>query len=415
MTESPTGSSAVVGSGPDPGRVLEGLHSLPPERLAFSEEDMLGRVQAADLMMQAGLSVAIDDAFNVVGSRPGREDLAPIVLGSHLDTVPNPGAFDGALGILTAIECARVLGAARSLRHPLQVFGFSDEEGTATQGCWGARAVSGSLEPDEISALADASSPLAQSLLEAARRLAELGWSVNPLDAGDVGTLEPAVYLELHIEQGPVLERAKVPTAAVISIVGINRYEVIVPGKAGHAGTVPMSDRAADAVVRLAHLIEQYWGAVVAFGADAVVNFGRINVQPGSFNVIPDEARLAVEIRSPSASLLRGLEQQLEQMARDVGARVDVVGRDAPVQLDPAVRRATLDAAAEAGVDCIELPSWAGHDAAVLAARTRTGMIFVPSVGGASHCRQEHTDDVDVDAGLRVLLQTVKRLDQVLA
>ena len=414
MTDGVTRVFGADGVEADAHRVLEGLRQLPCERLAFSSADMQARAQVAKLMEQAGLSVVIDPAFNVMGSCPGRQSLAPIVLGSHLDTVPDPGRLDGALGVLAAIECARVLRTGPVLGHPLQVFAFSDEEGTATRGSWGARAVSGQLERDETGALGDASSRLALRLRRAAEDLAALGWSIDPVAASRMQKVDPAAYLELHIEQGPVLERMGVSTAAVTSIAGINRYEIVFPGESGHAGTVPMADRTRDAVVRLARLIERYWESVLAFASDAVVNFGRIDVMPGSFNVIPQEARVAVEIRSPRAAVLLDMEQQLERIGQELGAHVECVGRDAPVELDAMIREATLAAAAEIGIDCVELASWAGHDAAVFAAIAHTGMIFVPSAGGASHCSREHTDDADLVAGLRVLLQTVKRLDKVL-
>jgi N-carbamoyl-L-amino-acid hydrolase len=395
--------------------VLAALHSLPQERVAFSDGDLQARARSAELMAQAGLTVTIDDAFNVVGSCPGREDLEPIMLGSHIDTVPNPGRFDGALGVMTAIESARVLAAEGDLRHPLRVYAFSDEEGSLTQGCWGARAVAGQLDPDELEALADPSSALAQRLLAAARRLSELGWSVRPLAASHIPRIRPAAYLELHIEQGPVLERAGNATGAVTSIVGINRYEVVIYGQSGHAGTVPMSERGEDVAMRLAGLMEQYWAQVLRLGARAVVNFGRIALLPGSFNVIPGEARVAIEIRSPQTSVLTELEAALERLAAEAEAAVEVVGRDAPVGLDNSVRAATLEAAAEEGVACAEVPSWAGHDAAVMASVTRAGMIFVPSVEGASHCPREQTTEGDVEAGLRVFLRTITRLDKVLS
>ena len=410
MTES--GTRHTVQPEIDVARVLAALDSLPQERLAFSRSDLDARVETAELMRNAGLTVAMDDAFNVVGSRQGTHDLRPIVLGSHIDTVPNPGRFDGALGVMAAIECARVL--EKPCRHPLLVYGFSDEEGSLTQGCWGARAVTGQLSPEEIGALADPESELSVRLGAAARDMAELGWSVDPAAAASIPEVKPCAYLELHIEQGPVLERSGISTGAVTSIVGISRYEVIFQGRSGHAGTVPMTDRAADVTVRLASLIGQYWEEVRALGSKAVVNFGRIVLLPGSFNVIPEEARLTVEIRSPEASLLADLESSLERLSSEVDGQLAVVGRDAPVVLDATVRQATLKAAQAVGLDCMEVPSWAGHDAAVMASATAAGMIFVPSVDGASHCPREHTHEADVEAGLRVLLETVKRLDEVL-
>jgi beta-ureidopropionase / N-carbamoyl-L-amino-acid hydrolase len=399
---------------PNAARIAARLAGLPAERLAFSADDMLGRSRVAEMMTQAGLSVGVDDAFNVVGFAAGSSDRPPIVLGSHLDTVPNPGRFDGALGVLAAVECAEVLLRDQQLTHPLLVIGFSDEEGSLTGGCWGARAMTRQLAETERALLRDASSPLASALTFAAAELRQHGWEVDPFAAPDLATISPCCYVELHIEQGPVLERRGVPTGAVTSIVGIDRYAVTFPGTSGHAGTVPMADRGGDVVVRSARFVTEYWEVVRSFGAAAVVNFGDLTVHPGSFNVIPDEVRLSVEVRSPDAVVLEQMGARLESLCRRFEARLELVSHDAPVLLDEHIRAAIVESARSCGVGCLEMPSWAGHDAAVFAAVAPTGMIFVPSVDGASHCPREMTHERDIAMGLEVLADSVLRLDRLL-
>jgi N-carbamoyl-L-amino-acid hydrolase len=406
-----------IESEPEPARsarrVVAQLLRFERERIAFSPADLRCRAEVAALLTAAGLEVEIDPAFNVLGRLAGREELAPLLIGSHLDTVRDPGRYDGTLGVLSGIEVARTLASSPvGLRRPLIVAAFSDEEGSATLGCWGARARLGLLSAEERRALADPSSPLHQLLSDAAQDMARLGWEVDPFAPLDDELAVAAAYLELHVEQGPLLERSGDATAAVTSIVGIARYEVVVHGVRGHAGTVPMADRD-DAVVRASRLVARYWDHLLSLGGEAVGNFGRIIVSPGGFNVIPGEVRVAVEVRSPQWELLADLEAELLAMAASVGGEVEVVGRDAPVALSPEIVGQILAGAEDVGVSCSTLPSWAGHDAAMFAARVPTGMIFVPSVGGVSHCPDELTREADVASGIGLLLAAVRRLDSL--
>jgi beta-ureidopropionase / N-carbamoyl-L-amino-acid hydrolase len=200
----------------------------------------------------------------------------------------------------------------------------------------------------------------------------------------------------------------------VTSIVGIDRYEVTFPGVPGHAGTVPMADRGADVVVRMAAVAASYWEAVQALGPAAVVNFGQVAVRPGSYNVIPGEAFLAVEVRSPETDVLDGLRQTLGDLCARYDARLAPVSHDPPIALDRLVRGAVVESAGLLGIGCLEMPSWAGHDAAVFAEVVPTGMIFVPSAGGISHSPLELTHESDIAMGLRLLVETVRRLDEAL-
>lgn len=404
----------VRGSREGAHRLLRALASFPRERLAFSQADVEARVVVAQMMQQAGLEVSIDHAFNVVGRLEGLEPLPPLVVGSHVDTVPNPGRLDGALGVVGGIECARHLrDAGVKLRHPLVVVAFSDEEGTLTWGCWGSRAVRGRLTTEEKEALSDPVSSLSQAMLAAAAHLATLGWSIDPLAASGCDLLEPSAYVELHVEQGPVLERARVSTAAVTSIVGIDRYEISFSGASGHAGTVPMADRD-DAVVRAADLVRQFWSYVLDLGDQAVANIGQIKVDPGSFNVIPGKVELWVEARSYDPEVMDKMKARLTELVTSRGGAARLIGHEEPLALSHDIRRLILESARSAQLACLELPSWAGHDAGVFALDVPTGMIFVPSVRGVSHSPEERTDADDIADGLRLLVTSLQTLDQQL-
>ena len=404
-------------------RIVGELEALERERLAFSSADMRGRVRAAGLMREAGFVANIDDAFNVLGrmeagpaADPGSEQLRPILLGGHLDTVSNAGRFDGPLGLLCGLECARFISESGiPLRHPLVVAGFSDEEGTATDCCWGSRALLGLLSKAERRALADKTSSLNATMVAAAAELGRLGWEVQParLATQAAAPLEPAAYLELHIDLGPGLLEAGAAVAAVSGIVGIERFAAVFRGQAGHPATVPTAARN-DTVVRAAEFVQRYWAVVAALGPRAIVNFGRIETVPGELNVVPHTVRVFIEQRSPDPEVLGDLEAKLRELAAAGDGEVEELMRIAPLDFSPEVRRLTLEAATQTGIECPEQPSWAGHDAEQFATCCPTGMIFVRNIGGVSHCPQELASEVDIAAGLELLSATLRSVDAAL-
>jgi hydantoinase/carbamoylase family amidase len=361
----------------------------------------------AQMMRQAGLECGVDEYGILVGWRPGPEPAA-LLCGSHLDTVPQGGMFDGALGVVAAVECAQALQEAGvHLRHGLAVVAFADEEGAAFGlGTLSSRALVGEIAWPRLRQLRDeAGRPLADCLRQRAHGL-------PPARVPD----QVAAYLELHIEQGPVLEAAGHRAAAVTAIVGIARTGVVFTGRAQHAGTTPM-DRRADALAGAARLALDLREMARRLGGSLVATAGRLQVHPGAVNVIPGRAELSVEVRSPDPDRLREACGWVEARARDVagteGLQVQVHPWDviAPQPLDPQVRAAIRQALRACGHPERELPSWAGHDAGVLARYIPAGMIFVPSAGGISHSPLEHTPWEAVEAGVRVLLQAVLALD----
>ncbi len=397
-------------------QILARLNSLERERLAFSLADVQARVRLAASMAELGLAAQIDDAGNVFGRLEGREPgLAPLVAGSHLDTVADPGRFDGALGVFCALECARLVAASgEPLRHPLLVSALADEEGTAAGFCFGSRALLGRLTDDERRAAGGETSPLGAALTAAATEFRRHSWDVQPARLlSPAGTaFAAAAYLELHIEQGPALGPQDPPVAVLRDIAGIDHFAVVLQGIAGHPATVATARRG-EAVLRAASFIQRYWPEAASF-PDAVVNIGRLEAEPGEMNVTPAAVRVYVEHRSPSPQTLARLETRLREIAGDHDGEVEVLLRSVPVPLDLRLRDLVRAAAEDRGIECGEVSSWAGHDAAQFSDTCPAGMISVRNVGGVSHSPQERAEAGDIAAGLELLHAALLAADAAL-
>jgi N-carbamoyl-L-amino-acid hydrolase len=372
-------------------------------RLAFSPADLQGRAWVRQRMASAGLTVQIDAAGNSLGWLAGADPtLPPIVLGSHTDTVPDGGRFDGALGVLAALSVVRTLRAAGSTtRHPLVVIDFSAEEATVPGGTFGSRALTGQLHPSTLTMAAWSGAPLADLLRQAA---------INP-DSLATAVWQPgsiAAYFELHIEQGGQLAAASLPIGVVEGIVGIRRYVASFQGDANHAGTTPMAERN-DALVRAAPLI----GAVqqIAMAHEIVGTVGTIHVSPNAANVIPGQVQLGIEMRGLAEGVLDAAEAALREATALRGGILDRQGAKAPVPCDPQLMAVIEQSCHELGIACRRMPSGAGHDAMCMAGLGPMAMIFVPSIGGVSHAPTEATSASDCVTGARVLLRSVLAVD----
>jgi hydantoinase/carbamoylase family amidase len=383
-------------------------------RLAFTPEEAEGRRLVAGWMAEAGLEAALDPAANLIGWFPGfgpDPALPALVLGSHLDSVVDAGPLDGPYGVLAALEVAAAL-AGTELAHPLAVVAFNDEEGAwGTRGMWGAHALVGALGPDDVRAPDSRGIPVAESLAAAGGdpdRIDQAAWP-----AGAIGA-----YLELHVEQGPVLDAAGLQVGVVEAITGRVNAEVEVAGAANHAGATPMGARR-DALVAAAEVVLAVRD--LAAGPEPVVRVattGTVAVEPGVWNVIPGLARLGVELRDASAAAmdagLARLAAETDRIGAATGTAITVRAgaRVEPAPCHPALRAAIAAAADRLGLRRIDLPSGAGHDAQVLAAAAPVGMLFVPSIGGISHAPAEATDPADLVAGAELLLATVEGLER---
>ena len=381
-------------------------------RLAYSPADIQGREYAMGLMRQAGLEVRLDPAGNIIGRRTGSDpNLSAIALGSHTDTVPNGGKYDGALGVLGAIEVAQTLAEnSRTLRHPLEVIIFTNEEGTRFHR-WllGSRAMAGLLEPEDYTAVDEEGISLEQ-------RLADIGGDLSRIDQARRHRGELAAYFELHIEQGPTLHQAGTPLGAVTGITGRYVFKLEVQGKANHAGTTPMANRH-DALAAASHLVLATQRLATEAEICRVATVGNIQVTPNAVNVVPGEVSLGVEFRDVDVNALNAAETTLRRNAAEiadanrVSIAINPVESSAAVPLPARMQGLVAEAADQAGLSFQSLPSGAGHDAQAIAAITESGMVFVPSVDGISHSPDEFTLPSDCANGAQALLNMLLLAD----
>ena len=375
-------------------------------RLSFSTEDIQARTWLRDRMRDAGLNAQIDGVGSVFGQTPdvGRS----VLIGSHTDTVPNGGWLDGAMGVIYGLEIARAMIEAGSPPPGgVDVVAFADEEGTYVA-TLGSRSFVGELGETEI----DEGKSLAGETLAAA--LERAGYAGSPRAALVPG--RHSAYLEAHIEQGPRLEAEGKRIGVVTGIVGMRRMEASFQGQADHAGTTPMGLRkdAGAALFAFAAEVTAAFGETSA--ADTVWNFGHVAFEPGAGNVVPRAARLLMEYRDPSESVLDAMEGAILKAAERVNreGRVTVETRHtfalAPVAMDAHLAQHIEDAARHYKVPAIRMPSGAGHDAMHLARHLPTGMLFIPSIGGRSHDTAEDTSEEDIVLGARVLARAVESI-----
>jgi beta-ureidopropionase / N-carbamoyl-L-amino-acid hydrolase len=379
-------------------------------RRALSEVETAGRQEVERRMRAAGLDVHVDGAGNLVGVLEGRDGGSALVTGSHTDTVLGGGRFDGIIGVLGALESLRCLAEAGvRLRHDLWVVDFYGEEPNEFGlSCLGSRAVAGNLSRVHL----DRADQSGRRLGEA---MAAVGIDPDRALSANWNPKDLAAFVECHIEQGPRLEEEGIEIGVVSAIAGIDRATVNLQGRRDHAGTMPVALRH-DAACAAAEVVL----AVERLGRDGGVGTtGRVVVEPGAANIVPDHALLWVEFRSIEETWLERTRQQLEGAVAEAGDRRGVLGdvewtsAEAPTVMSDLVARAVEDAAGALGRSVLRLPSGAGHDSAQLASLTPTGMLFVPSAGGRSHCPEEFTDAADVAVGAQVLAATLAHLDEI--
>lgn len=376
-------------------------------RLAVSDEDRAGRDQLRTWMQDAGLTVLVDDFGNMTGLRPGTTDEPPVVMASHCDSVVRGGRYDGALGVLGALEVIRTLNDhGITTRRPLAVVNWTNEEGVRFEPamqCSGA--IAGRFTKREVYDRTDRQGLRFEDELH---RIGYLGEERNrPLPA--------SAYLELHIEQGPVLETAGKPVGIVGGIVGITWLEVILEGQSDHAGPSPMHLRR-DALTAAAKVISGVERIALERDDIAVATVGRLSLEPNIINTIPGKVTFSVDFRHPDPTVLEGQVERLTALVADVSAQTGVhatVNRfwtSEPTPFDSDVVRAIEGAVSKLGLPTHELWSGAGHDAKYLADVCPSGMIFVRSQGGLSHCETEYSTPEDIEAGANVLLHSALAL-----
>ncbi|MDH4107959.1 MAG: Zn-dependent hydrolase [Gammaproteobacteria bacterium] len=377
-------------------------------RVAFSDADIAGRVYISELMRAAGLDVRIDTAGNLIGRRAGRDDgLPPILIGSHIDSVPGGGNYDGDVGVIGALEVVELLNEHRiETRHPLEVVSFTDEEGGLT----GSRAMVGKLTDEAMNVVPHSGLTIRDGI----RRV---GGDPDRLDEAARKPGDLAAYIELHIEQGGILYEEGTDIGVVEGIVGIRWWDVVVEGMANHAGTTPMNRRS-DAMVTAAELTLAVNRVATELEGRQVATVGRIQAFPGAPNVVPGKVTMSLEIRDLEAAKMQKVyelivaEADRIAAARDAEIRFEEIDLAAePAPTDERMRDIIAAAAGELGLSYRRMPSGAGHDAQDLAQIAPIGMIFVPSVDGISHSPREYTSAEDMANGASVLLHSVLAVD----
>ncbi len=377
-------------------------------RLAYSDADLDCRGFVMELMRRAELEVSIDLAGNILGRRAGAEPgLAPLMFGSHIDSVPGGGNYDGQVGSMAAVEVAQTLADhALNTRHPLEVVIFQNEEGGKT----GSRLLSGEFAERELDLVTGSGKTIREGI---------------ELLGGDPGRWrearrrpgDAAAYLELHVEQGGVLDRENIAIGIVEGIVGIKRWNVTVEGFANHAGTTPM-DRRRDALLASAKFIEAVHDVVRRSPGTAVGTVGQVVASPGAPNVIPGRVRMSLELRDLSMSRIDELFERLAAIGTTIGTETGTAFRfdqfyvSGAAPTDRRLRALIAKVAADLQLSSRHMPSGAGHDAQSIARFAPVGMVFVPSVNGISHSPREFTRPEHIVAGADVLVATLLTADR---
>lgn len=378
-------------------------------RPALTENDLRARDWLAARIRAAGLEYRVDAAGNQSGLLRCADEGAPtFVVGSHLDSVPNGGRFDGALGVTAALEVVRVIQEQQTrLPVNLEVINFTDEEGTLV-GMLGSRALTGTLGTGDL-----ANPFCGRAVLE--QRLAAAGLDIQKVTEAKRPAGSVSGYLELHIEQGERLERVGVPIGIVTAITGICDYYLTFIGRADHSGTTPLPDRL-DAGVGASGFLLAAREQVLTDYPGCVVNVGRLEFSPGAANIVPGAVKVTLEFRSPDLRQLRDMEMALLKTARTQANRYNLqIHSEHLFTEEPAAMALQAQMALAAAADNLELrhvplASFAGHDAQSMARICPAGMLFVPSVDGASHAPRELTREEDMLRGANVLLQAVLRM-----
>lgn len=402
----------------DAARLLDRLHRLGETgridgvltRLAASDADRAGRDLVAGWMRDAGLAVEIDQVGNLFGIwHAGDPTADPVLIGSHIDTVINAGIYDGCYGVLAGLAVIEALQSAGvAPARPIAVAAFTNEEGVR-------------YAPDMLGSLVHAGGLSVDAALATigtdgttlGAELARIGYA-GPRPPG---FLRPHAYIELHIEQGPILDAERLPLGAVENLQGISWQRITIDGTANHAGTTPMAMRR-DAGLAAARIITHLRDRLAGTNAPTVATVGCLSLEPNAINVIPARATLTVDLRDPDETRLLAAEAALAHFlatlaeTEHVTITTERLARFQPVTFDPTIVATIEHAATQRGLRTRRITSGAGHDAQMMARLCPAAMIFVPSIDGISHNPREHTPAADLEAGANVLLDVIQDLSK---
>ena len=377
------------------------------QRIAYTDVDLQGREYAMKLMREAKLDVSIDVAGNIVGRRAGSDSaMKPLMIGSHIDSVPAGGSYDGQVGSMGAIEVAHTLAENNvRLRHPLEVVLFQNEEG----GTIGSAALARELTEKDLSIVTNSKKTIREGIKFIGGDPDKLASAVRK--KGDL-----AGYLELHIEQGGILHQEKINIGVVEGIVGVFWWDVTIEGFANHAGTTPMNQRH-DALLAAAKYIDAVNRIVTSIPGRQVGTVGKIQAFPGAFNIVPGKVVASLGLRDLDAAkvqmLFQKIQTEVQQIEKITGTKFEFkqVNASQPAPTDVRFRRVIDESAKQLGFTTKLLPSGAGHDAQEIAPVCSIGMIFVPSRDGISHSPREFSTPEDITNGTNILLHSLLKLD----
>ena len=380
-------------------------------RMAFTDEEEKARKWLIEKLEAAGLSVKVDGARNIC-ARYGDWIEAAVATGSHLDTVPDGGHLDGTLGVIAGLECLRRIKEEDiALKRPVELIVFSDEEGRFGS-MLGSKAICGQ---HKIEDLKEAKNPEGKMLEDA---LQLRGTSINEVINAKRQASEFDSFVELHIEQGPVLDQKKKQIGIVTDIVGLFRWQAAIFGEANHAGTTPMDMRrdAFSGLVEFSSTVDQ---VLKDHGNEhSRATIGKVETFPGAPGVVPSEVRFTLDVRDPSSNqlgmFLKVFQENLKEICqrRNLDYEVDTIGELEPISCTSRVLEIIQTVTEDLGFSYIKLPSGAVHDTLTMSTLTKTGMIFIPSIKGVSHSPEEYSDFGDIENGTNVLLRTLVELAQ---
>ncbi|MDF2065325.1 Zn-dependent hydrolase [Bacillus sp. Cr_A10] len=380
-------------------------------RLTYSKEDQDARKYIIKKMTEYGLIVSEDGFGNIFGKLEGNQPDAPsIIVGSHFDSVPNGGAYDGAAGVVVGLEVAALFQETGCKpAYPLEIIALVEEEGSRFGGgLMGSRGMMGLLTNEEFKSLADKDGILAEDAMMS------IGLDPSNDKIRDPKTIK--AFLELHIEQGPILEEKNIPIGIVEAIVGLTQLEVTIQGQAGHAGTTPM-ERRSDALVTAAEIIAAFPQLAFEEGNGTVITTGQLHVFPNGSNVIPNKVIFSVDIRSAKEEHVHSAMQKVEQLIASKNGMGILTSTEQLLYIAPKEMNETIQSTFKEVSDKLDIPyctinSGAGHDAMILSDFTACGMVFIPSKDGLSHCPEEWSDSSHLAAGANILFQTALHLTE---
>ncbi|WP_141993351.1 Zn-dependent hydrolase [Bacillus sp. B4EP4a] len=381
-------------------------------RLTYSKEDLLTRNYIKNKMMESGLKVQEDGFGNIFGKLEGTlKDAPSVLIGSHFDSVPNGGAYDGPAGVIVALEVAALFAENQlTPKYPLEIVALIEEEGARFGGgLMGSRGIVGTLSEESFKNLRDKEGITTIEAMSKISLDSSLPKRRNPNSI--------KAFLELHIEQGPILEEKNIPIGVVEAIVGLTQLEVTIEGKAGHAGTTPM-DRRTDALVAAAQIISQLPSFAIEEGEGTVITTGRLHVLPNGANVIPNKVEFSVDIRSSKEEHINNVIKRMKELIESyheqgIHTTAEQVLYMPPKVLSDEIKALLKDKSSDLKIPYCSINSGAGHDAMVFSDVTDVGMLFVPSKAGLSHCPEEWSDARHLANGVQIFYEVAKCLTEV--